>query len=654
MGFATGVDLENPEPTKTIASFIAVTSAMTTIIFAMECVLKLVSYGFNPKEYFLDEEDGGFNSFDFAIVVTGFCFIGNADGSAIGALRLLRLLRLLTFIKGVPQLRVIVSGLLSGAKSVSYIVILLFLVNYLFSIMGCLFFGINDTARFGTVPSSMMSLFQVSTLASWTSIAYTSMFGCRSYQQDPYNGMNVPDANGIWTEDAHPSRIFTRMGQFQGFRCDDNLPKPGLTFAFFSIYIVLTSWVIMSLFIGVISMGMFDALEKMKADTKQQRYQKKLAEVCTMQSDSFHESSRRKSVFDRIIGDKGRRGQELSGKAKLKMLIDLALEAEIINLERTKWEHDYMTIAKRCANIEKSNYFSTLITTTIVVVGIFIGIETDSAMSCKRFALLGYGEEGNPDSEHCSVSVESFIVAILSQVIFTSEAMIKIAAQGMAPAKYFDDAWNKLDFFVVCVGFIEMSDASFLFEAFPVVILRLLRLLRVFRLAKALPRLRSIVEALISGFSAVGWICVLIVVFNYIIGCGCMLLMAGNDPFHFGSVGRSVFTVLRLETGDNWDQVLLVNMYGCEGYPGAYPIVDPSIYPNMECDANLALGWMSALVFFVTIILGTFVLPTVLIGIVVISFDEASRRASTVDVSSSNKACNSSDIVISSPIAAAL
>ncbi len=70
-----------------------------------------------------------------------------------------------------PQLRVIVSGLLSGAKSVSYIVILLILVNYLFSIMGTLFFGINDTARFGTVPSSMISLFQVSTLASWTAIA---------------------------------------------------------------------------------------------------------------------------------------------------------------------------------------------------------------------------------------------------------------------------------------------------------------------------------------------------------------------------------------------------------------------------------------------------------------------------------------------------
>jgi hypothetical protein len=55
-----------------------------------------------------------------------------------------------------------------------------------------------------------------------------------------------------------------KWGMFPGFQCrlDDDVPSPITTFAFFSIYIVLTSWVIMSLFIGVISMGMFDAFEQ--------------------------------------------------------------------------------------------------------------------------------------------------------------------------------------------------------------------------------------------------------------------------------------------------------------------------------------------------------------------------------------------------------
>ena len=43
-----------------------------------------------------------------------------------------------------------------------------------------------------------------------------------------------------------------------------------------------------------------------------------------------------------------------------------------------------------------------------------------------------------------------------------------------------------------------------------------------------------------------------------------MLILQENDPFHFGTVGRSVFTVLRLETADSWDQILYINLYGCD------------------------------------------------------------------------------------------
>ena len=43
-------------------------------------------------------------------------------------------------------------------------------------------------------------------------------------------------------------------------------------------YIVLTSWVIMSLFIGVIAMGMFDSFDKMKTETKAARAEAKMQE----------------------------------------------------------------------------------------------------------------------------------------------------------------------------------------------------------------------------------------------------------------------------------------------------------------------------------------------------------------------------------------
>lgn len=42
------------------------------------------------------------------------------------------------------------------------------------------------------------------------------------------------------------------------------------------------------------------------------------------------------------------------------------------------------------------------------------------------------------------------------------------------------------------------------------------------------------------------------------------------------------------------------------------------------------LGWVGTLILFCVVIFGSYVLPTVLIGIVAISFDEASRRATAI------------------------
>lgn len=119
VGISTGVDLENPEPSRGVLEFTTVTALFTLIVFTLEIVLKVVAYGYSPHHYFIDKSEAVFNCFDFSIVVLSYCFLDSADGSTVGALRLLRLFRLLTFIKGVPQLRVIVSGLMSGMKSVS-------------------------------------------------------------------------------------------------------------------------------------------------------------------------------------------------------------------------------------------------------------------------------------------------------------------------------------------------------------------------------------------------------------------------------------------------------------------------------------------------------------------------------------------------------
>ena len=104
---------------------------------------------------------------------------------------------------------------------------------YLFAILGCLLFGTNDPAHFGDVKIAMVSLFQVSTLASWTSIAYVSWHGCENYGGSPYGD--------------YPSTITAMGTNFEGFKCDKNTPSPVSTGLFFAMYVLFTAWVIMSL-----------------------------------------------------------------------------------------------------------------------------------------------------------------------------------------------------------------------------------------------------------------------------------------------------------------------------------------------------------------------------------------------------------------------
>jgi len=597
IGIATGIDLQYGDgPYPTAHNFVNFVSMFTTIVFTIEVAFKLIAEGLHPQTYFTDEDNGAFNTFDFSIVAAGYALMSGNNGATVGALRMMRLVRLLTFIKGVKQLRVIVSGLITGLKSVSYIVILLVLVIYIHSILACLFFGGNDPARFGSVAMAMLSLFQISTTASWTSIVYTTWFGCENYLGDPYNS---PESH------TNPSMIRTWAGTFEGFRCDapSEAREEITALFFFTIYIILTAWVIMSLFIGVITMGMFEAFNAMKEEDKARRYQEKVAE------------NSRKSTEETPLG---------------KLVIAAISDDAKIEREVTPNMQKFEEAVRWCKSTSEATWFTSMITTTIIVVGIFIGVELDQLLSCERY----FDRDNRPDHvERCEVMLFSTILTYLSQIIFTFELVVKILSEGYEPKRYFNDGWNCMDSFIVLVGFIEMTPLAFIFEVFPVVILRLLRLLRVFRLAKALPKLRAIVEALMQGFSAVGWICVLIIVFNYIIACMSMLVWGSNDPFHFGTVPRAVFNVLRIETLDSWDQILYIAMYGCAEYPGGYPFTVKSEYFDvlkLDCKHSEGSGWFGALMMLIIVIFGAFVLPTVLIGIVAISYDEATRKAANV------------------------
>ena len=64
-----------------------------------------------------------------------------------------------------------------------------------------------------------------------------------------------------------------------------------------------------------------------------------------------------------------------------------------------------------------------------------------------------------------------------------------------------------------------------------------------------------------------------------------------------------------------------INVYGCSEYPLGYPMV--SNISEFTCDNNSPMGWVAVVFMVVTIIVGGLVLPSVLVGIVSISFEQS-------------------------------
>ena len=61
--------------------------------------------------------------------------------------------------------------------------------------------------------------------------------------------------------------------------------------------------------------------------------------------------------------------------------------------------------------------------------------------------------------------------------------------------------------------------------------------------------------------------------------------------------------------------------YGCDVYPGGYPFVREGT--DLQCTEPQGHGWMAVVFFGFSVIIGGLILPTVLVGIVAISFEHA-------------------------------
>ena len=126
-------------------------------IFTIEIAIKLVAY----RQHFFRS---GWNIFD--LIVVGIALIpGNGALSVLRTLRVLRVLRVLTV---VPSLRRVVAAFIHAIPGLGSVVAVMAIFFYAAAVMAVGFFSESFPDWFGSVGKSLYTLFQIMTLESWS------------------------------------------------------------------------------------------------------------------------------------------------------------------------------------------------------------------------------------------------------------------------------------------------------------------------------------------------------------------------------------------------------------------------------------------------------------------------------------------------------
>lgn len=232
VGLATKEDLSEDSNVRILLNSL---DDFILIVFVMEMVLKIIAEDDHPLNYFTNF----WNQFDafivFASLVTFFELIP-LDGSFVVIFRLLKLMRVLKLMRALPQLQVIVEALGKGMSSIGFVGLILGIFFYFFGILAMILFKDNDPWHFGTLGMTVISLFQCATLDDWAPIMYVNMYGC--------------DVDSVFGMDAED--------------CEHPEAQPLTAAIYFIFFILVGGLVLLTLFIGVVSMGMDEAEAEQK------------------------------------------------------------------------------------------------------------------------------------------------------------------------------------------------------------------------------------------------------------------------------------------------------------------------------------------------------------------------------------------------------
>lgn len=139
-----------------------------TLIFLLEITVRFL--GEPDKKRFFSKF---WNIFDTIIVIASLIPVEDSEMAIIG--RLVRIFRVLRMVSMIPELRVLLNSLVKALPQLSYVMLLMFIIFYIYAAVGSTFFHTINPVLWGDISISLLTLFRVMTFEDWTDVMYETM-----------------------------------------------------------------------------------------------------------------------------------------------------------------------------------------------------------------------------------------------------------------------------------------------------------------------------------------------------------------------------------------------------------------------------------------------------------------------------------------------
>lgn len=209
--------------------------------------------------------------------------------------------------------------------------------------------------------------------------------------------------------------------------------------------------------------------------------------------------------------------------------------------------------------IHQNKWFESCVVTVIIISAVTIGAKTFET-----------------SENYVFLQVLDYFVTLF----FVVEAIIKILSHERK-LDYFKHGWNIFDFTIVAISLIPFGSSQY------VLLGRLLRIFRVLRIITVLPELKQLVESLLRAVPSILSITGLMFIIFYIYAVIGSYLFFEINPTLWGNVFRSLLTLFRVMTLEDWTDVMYETM---DVYPNSWIFYVTFIFFTVLTFLNMFIG----------------------------------------------------------------